>query len=382
MIILSCLNKYYLFIIILIFFELYNINYQFILLNNNKSFKLFQTPRLTQLNKDVLLLNSYYDNRYNIIRVLGIINLNKNITFDVRINNNNINYDIIIYDLCEKYDTDFYLKYINIIIKSNRIKKEVYINNIPFQIQYLSLKSKPYKTTLCICSLRNNYNATLMIKQTIQIYLKLGVDHITIYYSDVTNFVLKELNRKEFKKYIDLIYWEEREILSNMRNFGQMLKLNDCFYRNLYLSEYIINTDADEIIIPIKYKNIPKMEDNLFKNNDLEAIRFKSKIFMKSESIDKRVKHNRKDYVNLSSTSDCDLFSIHKSCVLKSAYQKYIASTKRIEGIWFHTILNSKKIKTFPPSIGYVRHTRRVTNLIRKLCKDKIEYDYNLTNIY
>lgn len=336
--------------------------------------------KLIKISSIFYITSAFYDYRINSIRILFAAKLKNEYSLKIIINGKSIeNYTNIIYDECKGYDKYFDLKYGNIIIPNTIFTSNVYINNNKFPIIYNKGKEK-YFLSVCITTMYNYY-AKLMFKQLLDIYINLGVEHFTIYYSSSSVDILNLINIYERKHLIKLIYWERNNASMRMRNYGQYIKTNDCLYRYLNVSRYIINTDLDEILIPLKFTTL--IEYIYYINKfylNTTVILFSSKMFIKNESIDYQTKNRKTNYLNLHKISDADIFSITKCCYSYNNYRKYIVHVKDMIALDTHKPLNGIiSIYNVPYNEGYSRHTRRLVFFISKFYCKKIENDNNLT---
>lgn len=325
--------------------------------------------------------SAFIDKRINSVRILFASTIYINISMNLKIDNFNIySYKNVIYDDCISFDSDFDLKYGNLIIPYNEYPHFVYVNNN--KIKIIKNEKEKYFLSVCITTMYN-YNAKLMFQQLIEIYLHLGVDHFTIYYSSSSIDILNIIKKYESKNIIKIIYWERNNNTLRMRNYGQYLKTNDCLYRYLNLSKYIINTDLDEILLPLKFNTLIEYIHYINKNNNfITMILFSSKMFIKNETLDREVKNRRKDYLNLHKISDVNIFSIKKCCYSHELYRKYIVHIADMIALHTHKAWKGNiKIYHVPYIDGYSRHTRRFAYFMKnKYCKN-VEYDYNLSKI-
>lgn len=338
--------------------------------------------RFIEITKDYYVTSAFYDHRVHSIRILygSVVNFNTKLTIIVD-RRKKVSYKNVIYDKCISYDNDFDLKYGNTIIEYQSIPKSITINNINVPVIHNNVKNK-YFLSVCITTMYN-FNAKLMLTQMLEIYLSLGVNHFTIYYSSSSKEVHKVLKRYISKNIIKLIYWERDNNTFRMRNWGQYIKTNDCLYRYLNISDYVINTDLDEVILPLKYYNLPHFINNITKQNqNTTVILFSSKMFIKNETIDTVEKRGRADYLKVHKVSDVNLFTVKNSCYCYKAYRKYIVHVNDMIALDTHYVWEGNtNVYNVPYSYGYSRHTRRVTSYVKNaLCKN-IEYDDNLTKI-
>lgn len=360
------LNLYFIFIVLFIFF-IFSIMINVQIIKNPPSLNLF-------FNQSLLIYRAVEDKRYNIIRILGAMYLNLNISdIIIAVNGKIIKYKIRVLGLLIKFNYDFPLKYVNFVFNSTYVRNITVNNRI---INYDEVKQINYKYdfTVCINAIKNRYSAATIVRQTLDIYKKEGVSHCIVYYGDISNKVLNVLYEYVKIGFLDIYYWPELEILSYIRNYGQILKMNDCLYRSYYNSRYIINTDIDEIIMPKKFYTLRELINHYSnKNPNCGIFHFYSKTFPSSNKSDNIFKLKRDVYRRLPLVEDVDLYSKILSCKETMLRTKYIISTLKVECLRFHNAVTSDKHCRIAIEDGHCRHTRMLPH-------DNLELCNNMTN--
>lgn len=135
----------------------------------------------------------------------------------------------------------------------------------------------------------------------------------------------------------------------------------------MYLTNNLIITDLDEIIWPNKYNTIKEMLIN-YNNLNSNGYIFYSRLF-KTEII------NYQDALKLNS-KDIDMFDYHKYCDFKkSTYNKYIihnlSTVIESETHFIRDYIKKYKSDYIPYEYGFIRHTRRFRNDMKKKCISK-----------
>lgn len=197
-----------------------------------------------------------------------------------------------------------------------------------------------------------------MLDQTLSIYQKEGVSHAIVYYGDISKEVYDVLEKHVKSGFLEIFYWPELEILSYIRNYGQILKMNDCFYRSYAHSRYIVDSDMDEIIMPKTFYTLTELIDSYKKKNPTcGQFHFYNRFFRKNNETDSTNKYGRRAYYHLPPVEDCDLFKKIYACneTLKG---KYIISTKKALALRFHNAVTDDVQCRIHFKDGHVRHTR------------------------
>ncbi|XP_044124280.1 LOW QUALITY PROTEIN: glycosyltransferase family 92 protein F13G3.3-like [Bufo gargarizans] len=134
--------------------------------------------------------------------------------------------------------------------------------------------------TVCISTMHRNYSNALQFIQTIEMYKLLGAQRVTIYGKDCSQQVKKILDYYSKEGTVEVIPWPIEKYLRPSSNwyyeasddkdigyYGQLSTLNDCLYRNMYKSKYVLLNDLDEIILPFKHMTWDSMMEKLQREN-------------------------------------------------------------------------------------------------------------------
>lgn len=86
---------------------------------------------------------------------------------------------------------------------------------------------------------------------------------------------------------LTLTGWQYPEGLNNeIGYFGQTAALNDCLYRNMYKSKFVLFNDIDEIILPVKDWDWSSLMENLQKKHpDTSVFCIENHVFPTSVNI-------------------------------------------------------------------------------------------------
>ncbi|XP_048368031.1 uncharacterized protein LOC125441469 [Sphaerodactylus townsendi] len=150
------------------------------------------------------------------------------------------------------------------------------IDQLPlFEIRNRDPESSLVDFTVCISAMFGEYNNVLQFVQSMEMYKILGVDRVVIYKNSCSPLMEKVLDFYVAEGTVEIIPWPIDSYLSvssywhhsmdpkDIGYYGQITALNDCVYRNMYKSSYVLLNDMDEIILPGKYKDWKTMMQNL-----------------------------------------------------------------------------------------------------------------------
>ena len=118
------------------------------------------------------------------------------------------------------------------------------------------------KFTFATClhqPLELNNDKLLDIVSWLEIQHVVGVEHVTIYNQNIGPLILKTLQSYQSKGFVDIIDWKLDNTENRIGVNGQLGLINDCFYRYLGKSQYILFIDKDELIIPHSKSNLKEM---------------------------------------------------------------------------------------------------------------------------
>nr|XP_015222072.1 PREDICTED: uncharacterized protein LOC102694640 [Lepisosteus oculatus]XP_015222073.1 PREDICTED: uncharacterized protein LOC102694640 [Lepisosteus oculatus]XP_015222075.1 PREDICTED: uncharacterized protein LOC102694640 [Lepisosteus oculatus]XP_015222076.1 PREDICTED: uncharacterized protein LOC102694640 [Lepisosteus oculatus] len=137
----------------------------------------------------------------------------------------------------------------------------------------------PYEFTVCISNLFGDYNNALQFIQTMEVYKILGIQKVTIYNTSCGPQLDKVLHYYSEEGLLEVVPWPITQFLNPSRGwnfaehkgdlhyYGQLTTLNDCIYRNMYKSKYLLLNDMDEIIMPYKHGRLHELMGNLSAQN-------------------------------------------------------------------------------------------------------------------
>nr|XP_040054667.1 uncharacterized protein LOC120832462 isoform X1 [Gasterosteus aculeatus aculeatus] len=133
----------------------------------------------------------------------------------------------------------------------------------------------PFNFTVCISNLFGNYNNVLQVAQTMEMYRLLGVDRVVIYNTSCGPDLDRLLQIYSKEGFVEMVPWPIDQHLNpspgwlfsqsggDVHYFGQLTTLNECIYRSMDRSRYVLLNDIDEIIMPYKHNNLTSLMDVL-----------------------------------------------------------------------------------------------------------------------
>ncbi|XP_035390970.1 uncharacterized protein LOC118242736 [Electrophorus electricus] len=157
-------------------------------------------------------------------------------------------------------------------------------------------ESFKFNFSVCISNLFGSYNNVLQFVQTMEMYKLLGVQHVVIYNTSCGPDLEKLLQHYKKEGILEIVPWPIDHFLNpskgwnfvehggDLHYYGQLVNLNECIYRNMYQSKYVLLNDIDEIIMPYKHANLPLlMEDLQQEHRDVGVFLIENHIFPKTQ---------------------------------------------------------------------------------------------------
>ncbi|XP_022049698.1 uncharacterized protein LOC110951085 [Acanthochromis polyacanthus] len=147
---------------------------------------------------------------------------------------------------------------------------------LPIRNQKTNGKQKmKFNFTVCISNLFGGYNNVLQVAQTLEMYRLLGVDRVVIYNTSCSPELSRLLHSYSQEGFLEVISWPIDKYLNpssgwlfsqsggDVHYFGQLTTLNECIYRSMERSRYVLLNDIDEIIMPYQHNNLMSLMNTL-----------------------------------------------------------------------------------------------------------------------
>uniref|UniRef100_A0A8C5Q126 Glycosyltransferase family 92 protein n=1 Tax=Leptobrachium leishanense TaxID=445787 RepID=A0A8C5Q126_9ANUR len=168
-----------------------------------------------------------------------------------------------------------------------------------FRIQNKDPPRYTVNFTICISTMFGNYSNTLQLIQTMEMYKLLGAQKVTLYLNSCSPQVQEVLEYYVREGTLEVIPWLIEKYLKPSRRwdsvndgteigyYGQLATLNDCIYRNMYKTKYVLVNDVDEIIMPRQHDNWECLIDSLQRQHkDVGVFRVENHIFPQTMVVD------------------------------------------------------------------------------------------------
>lgn len=144
-----------------------------------------------------------------------------------------------------------------------------------FQIQNRDVKPFSANFTVCISTMFGNYSNVLQFIQTMEMYRILGAQRVMIYLNSCSAQVEKAMLYYIAKGILEVVAWPIQRYLrpgtawhhsvdaKDIGYYGQLATLNDCIYRNMYRTKFVLLNDIDEIILPFSHMSWDTLMESL-----------------------------------------------------------------------------------------------------------------------
>ncbi|XP_070699052.1 uncharacterized protein [Pempheris klunzingeri] len=253
-------------------------------------------------------------------------------------------------------------------------------------------KKLKFNFTVCISNLFGDYNNVLQFAQTLEIYRLLGVNRVVIYKTSCGPDLDRLLQSYSREGFVEMVPWPIDQYLNPSRGwlfsesggdvhyFGQLTTLNECIYRSMDRSRYILLNDIDEIIMPYQHNDLMSLMNKLQQQHPKTGVfLIENHIFPKKHFEPSGRFHlpqwNRVPGVNI-------MEHIYREEPDRNIYHphKMIIQPRMVEQTSVHEVLKNfgQKFKV-PPDVCRIIHVRvplRKALTLEQLHEDKRLWDF------
>uniref|UniRef100_A0A3B3QSD8 Glycosyltransferase family 92 protein n=1 Tax=Paramormyrops kingsleyae TaxID=1676925 RepID=A0A3B3QSD8_9TELE len=275
------------------------------------------------------------------------------------------------------------------------ISNSPYTTDIPDMI-FLPIRNRErnehnfkYNFTVCISNLFGTYNNVLQFVQTIEVYKLLGIQKVVIYNTSCGPDLDKVLHYYREEGTLEIHQWPIDQFLNpskgwnfeehkgDLHYYGQLTTLNDCIYRNMYRSKYLLLNDIDEIIMPYKHATLELLLEDLQRQNPTVGVfLIENHIFPKT-IFDDMGRFNLTQWKNVPGINI--LIHIYREPDRKNVFNptKMIINPRQVVQTSVHSVLkNYGDTLRVPPNVCRIIHVR--VPLQGSLTKEQLIVDTKL----
>ncbi|KAJ8003743.1 hypothetical protein DPEC_G00151520 [Dallia pectoralis] len=267
------------------------------------------------------------------------------------------------------------------------------LNYTFLQIQNLVKREEedkfPLNFTVCVSNLFGDYNNVLQFAQTLEMYKLLEVQRVVVYKTHCGPDLDRLLQSYTKDGFLEVVPWpidrhmtpsrgwKPSEHAGDIHYYGQLTTLNDCVYRNMYQSRYVLLNDIDEIITPYLHKTLSQLMEVLQRQHPQAGVfLIENHIFPKSQF----EPSGRFDQPRWRDVPGINILQhIYREEPDYTIYHpsKMIVRPRSVEQTSVHAVLSNfgETIKV-PPSMCHIIHVR--VPLRGGLSKDELHEDKRL----
>ena len=204
-----------------------------------------------------------------------------------------------------------------------------------------------------------NYSNVHQLVEWVEINSMFGAQKFVLYNHSGSDVLQPYIQNYVDEGKVDFLPWPLEVDSKSIKNLGHMALINDCLYRYMYKTKYLVYLDLDELLVPKTEPSWVKTISSLHCENKVEAI-FKN-VFFKTEWSDDEVFSGNQTVQRL------HLLSLLKSKRESKIWphrsrSKYIIRPQKINvaGVHFAHGQVSKPSSTclVPDSVAWVQHYR------------------------
>ncbi|XP_059360419.1 glycosyltransferase family 92 protein F13G3.3-like [Carassius carassius] len=353
---------------------------------SNNTLKILETSYLITPIRDSehFMVSAFIDHRLDtVIRVISIINRNhlqplycvycnaeqlcKTVHTEVQIHSDHFSFPYGASDVICKGKPMTDATHVLITVKKD---------SADLKMEYLPIKNKAvqetfkFNFTVCISNLFGDYNNVLQFAQSMEMYKLLGVQHVVIYNTSSGPDLEKLLKHYETEGILEIVPWPIDQFLNpssgwniklhkgDIQYYGQLVTLNECIYRHMYQSKYVLLNDIDEIIMPYKHASLQSLMGDLQSAHpSIGVFLIENHIFPKTQFEESR-KFKRAEWNNIPGVNIME--HIYREPSRKNIYNptKMIVNPRKVQQTSVHSSL-----KHFGGSVLVPFHVCRIVHV-------------------
>ncbi|XP_024128768.1 uncharacterized protein LOC112146927 [Oryzias melastigma] len=257
-------------------------------------------------------------------------------------------------------------------------------------------KKNPYEEklnfTVCISTLYGDYNNVLQFAQTLEVYKLLGVNRVVIYNTSCGPELDRLLKSYSEEGFVEIVQWPIKKYLNpssgwkvrvhkgDLQYFGQVVTLNECVYRSMERSRYVVLSDIDEIPMPYQHNNLNSLMASLHrKHRKVAVFILESHVFPKIY-FDPSERFRLPQWSNVSGINILEHIYREDPDRKKFLHFKMIVQPKRVEQTSVHDVLRkfggSLRVPWKLCRFIHIHVPRRTSLKLEELKVDKRLWDF------
>ena len=147
---------------------------------------------------------------------------------------------------------------------------DVPTNLLKVENDQLNYKGPRHHITACLGQIYNGFNDVNQLVEMVEVNRILGVDLVVLYNHTSSAILDPYIHSFQKDAVLDFYNWYHplTQKVGNRPFFGNFILNNDCLYRYMYRSDYIIMADLDELMVPDeRYGTLPVLLSQIAQPN-------------------------------------------------------------------------------------------------------------------
>ena len=147
---------------------------------------------------------------------------------------------------------------------------EVPNNLLKVENDQVSYSGPRHHITACIGQIYNGFDDVNQLVEMVEVNRILGVDLVVLYNHTSSAILDPYIHSFQQDAVLDFYNWYHPLVqkVQGQHYFGNFILRNDCLYRYMYRSDYIIMTDLDEVVVPDeRYGTLPVLLSQIAQPN-------------------------------------------------------------------------------------------------------------------
>ena len=237
-------------------------------------------------------------------------------------------------------------------------------NILPVRSQVVKPEDRK-RFAICVSPLFGNYDASNELIQWIELNRILGAEYFVFYNHSIGKNVNTVLRFYEKKGLAQIVQWG----LSKFRlgptpelvYIGQHFAMNDCLMKVKNISEFVVNTDVDEVIVPHE-KNVKNWNDIIQKLPKKSGYYFRSCFFRMNFN------NTNRQFSRKEKAEELNIVALLKLTRESSIFPpgnraKYFVKTDAAEALLVHSVFEfvpGNRADQISPEVAFIHHYRIV----------------------
>ena len=143
-------------------------------------------------------------------------------------------------------------------------------NLVKVENDQVNYKGPRHHITACIGQIYSGFDDVNQLVEMVEVNRILGVDLVVLYNHTSSSVLVPYIQSFKRDAVLDFHNWYHplTQKISGPHYFGNFILRNDCLYRYMYRSDYIIMTDLDEVVVPDeRYGTLPVLLSQIAQPN-------------------------------------------------------------------------------------------------------------------